>query len=63
MSAEEGRHRLQDLQSLAKADPAHLQQAKDTVMQWLERNESRSATLWREWLDIIDTGTWRKVHA
>jgi len=70
VSAEEGRHRLQDLQSLAlheeavrlvKDDPVLLQQAKDTTTRWLSDGGSRSAALWREWLTILDSGAWRKV--
>jgi transcriptional regulator with XRE-family HTH domain len=70
VSAEEGRHRLQDLQSLAlheeavrlvKADPMLLQQARDTVTRWLADGDARSAALWREWGAILTAGTWRKV--
>jgi transcriptional regulator with XRE-family HTH domain len=70
VSAEEGRHQLQDLQSLAlheeavrlvKADPALLQLAKDTATSWLASSDSRSAALWREWLSILAAGAWRKV--
>lgn len=68
--AEDARHRLQDLQSLAfheeavrlaKADPALVLQAKDTAKRWLATGDSRSASLWREWLKILNAGTWRKV--
>lgn len=70
VSADAGRHRLQDLQSLAlheeavrrvKADPALLQAAKAVTERWLESGDSRSASLWLEWLQILDAGTWRKV--
>ncbi|MCW5593648.1 MAG: helix-turn-helix transcriptional regulator [Burkholderiales bacterium] len=70
VSAEEARHRLQDLQSialheeavrLAKADPALVQQARETTTRWLATGDSRSASLWREWLNILGAGTWRKV--
>ena len=63
-------HRLQDLQSLAlheeavrlvKADPALLLQAQDTVERWLATGDSRSASLWREWQTILNTGSWRKA--
>jgi transcriptional regulator with XRE-family HTH domain len=68
--AEEGRHRLQDLQSLAlheeavrlvKVHPNLLQQAKKTAERWLATGDPRSAVLWREWLAIMEAGTWRKV--
>ncbi len=68
--AEDARHRLQDLQSLAlheeavrlaKADPALVQQAQDTAKRWLAKGDSRSASLWREWLNILAAGTWRKA--
>lgn len=70
VSIDDARHRQQDLQSLAlneeavrraKADPALVQQARETVERWLASGDSRSATLWREWLDILDNGTWRKA--
>lgn len=70
VSADTGRHRLQDLQSLAfheeavrrvKADPALLDKAKAATKRWLEKGDPRSASLWREWLQILDAGTWRKV--
>ena len=63
-------HRLQDLQSLAlhegavrlaKADPALVLRAQDTVRRWLSNDDSRSATLWREWQTILAAGHWRKV--
>jgi transcriptional regulator with XRE-family HTH domain len=70
VSAESDRHRAQDLQSLAlheeavrraRADPALVQKALDTVGRWLETSESRSRGLWREWQDILRKGAWRKV--
>lgn len=70
VSAEDARHQLQDLQSLAlheeavrlaKADPRLVQKARDTVVRWLAAGDSRSASLWREWLNLIDAGAWRKV--
>ena len=70
VSVEDARHRLQDLQSLAlheeairlaKADPALVQQARDTVGRWLDTGDSRSASLWREWQTILAAGAWRKV--
>lgn len=68
--ADEGRHQLQDLQSLAlheeavrlaKADPALVQQALQTLQRWLATGDVRSAILWREWEDILKARTWRKV--
>jgi len=70
VSADQARHRLQDLQSLAlheeavrlvKANPALAQQARDTAHRWLKAGDARSAILWREWVDILGAGTWRKV--
>lgn len=72
VSADAGRHRLQDLQSLAlheeavrraKADPALVSQAKAAAERWLESGDARSAGLWREWLQILQAGAWRKVLA
>lgn len=70
VSADEARHRLQDLQSLAlhaeairlaKANPALVLQAQDTANRWLAIGDSRSASLWREWLNILGAGSWRKA--
>jgi transcriptional regulator with XRE-family HTH domain len=70
VSAEDGRHKSQDLQSLAlheeavrlaRADPALVQQAMDTVERWLKTGDSRSSGLWREWQEILRKGAWRKV--
>jgi len=70
VSADQGRHQLQDLQSLAlheeavrlaKANPALVQQAEDTLQRWLTTGDSRSALLWREWTDILRARAWRKV--
>jgi len=70
VSAETGRHRLQDLQSIAlheeavrqiKTDPELLLKAKATVDRWLQTGDPRSASLWREWLQILNAGTWRKA--
>lgn len=70
VSADDARHRLQDLQSLAlheeavrlvKASPVLLQQAQDTVKHWLATGDSRSASLWREWQSILVAESWRKV--
>jgi len=70
VSADESRHRVQDLQSLAlheeavrlvRADEALLQRARDTLARWLSAGQSRSTSLWREWDDILAHGKWRKV--
>src|SRR5207253_2697218 len=70
VSADQDRHRLQDLQSLAlheeavrlaKLDPTLVQQAKSTVSRWLNSGDTRSVSLWREWVKILDSGAWRKV--
>lgn len=70
VSADDARHRLQDLQSLAlheeavrlaKADPALVQQAQETARRWLATGDARSASLWREWQRILAAGTWRKA--
>lgn len=68
--ADEGRHRSQDLQSLAlheeavrlvKANPALVHAAESAALRWLRTADPRSASLWREWLTILQTGAWRKV--
>lgn len=70
VSGDDSRHQLQDLQSLAlheeavrlvKRDPSLVQKARDTVDRWLAASDSRSASLWREWLQVLDAGAWRKV--
>lgn len=68
--ADEANHRLQDLQSLAlhdeavrlvKTNPELVHEAQNTVARWLASGDVRSASLWREWQDILGTGSWRKV--
>ena len=70
ISANEAKHRLQDQQSLAlheeavrlaKANPDLVLQAQDTVKHWLAIGDSRSASLWHEWLNILSSGSWRKA--
>jgi transcriptional regulator with XRE-family HTH domain len=70
VSADESRHRVQDLQSLAlheeairllRSDPALRQQAEETLGRWLRSGNSRSSTLWKEWQDILRHNKWRKV--
>ena len=45
----------------AKADPALLFKAKAVAQRWMEAGDPRSAILWREWLQILAAGAWRKV--
>lgn len=63
-------HQLQDLQSLAlheaaismlKKNPALIADVYAVLNDWLEKKESRSASLWHEWTKILDQGAWRKV--
>ena len=70
VSAEDDRHRAQDLQSLAlheaavrlaRTDSALVQQAQNTVEHWLKTGDSRASGLWREWQEILRKGAWRKV--
>ena len=70
VSADESRHQVQDLQSLAlheeavrliRGDPALLALAQETVERWLASGNSRSSTLWREWQGILRDRQWRKV--
>lgn len=70
VSADESRHEIQDLQSLAlheeavrliRSDPALLHQAEETLQRWLLSGNSRSSGLWKEWQDILGHGKWRKV--
>lgn len=70
VSADESRHRVQDLQSLAlheaavglvKSDPALLLQAQATLERWLASGNSRSSGLWREWQAVLERGQWRKI--
>ncbi|MBY4598114.1 helix-turn-helix domain-containing protein [Ottowia caeni] len=70
VSADQAKHQLQDLQSLAlheeavrlaKANPALVGEAQDTLQRWLSEGNSRSAALWHEWVDILQAGHWRKV--
>lgn len=68
--ADDTKHRLQDLQSLAlheeavrlaKANPALVLLAQDIAKRWLATGDSRSASLWREWQSILGASAWRKV--
>ena len=44
-----------------KADPALLLKAQAIAQRWLETGDPRSASLWREWQQILDARAWRKV--
>ena len=68
--ADPSRHDVQDLQSLAlhdeavrlvRAQPELLDQARATLSRWLDGAPSRSTGLWREWQDILQRQSWRKV--
>ncbi|WFF82896.1 helix-turn-helix transcriptional regulator [Delftia tsuruhatensis] len=70
--AQDARHEVQDLQSLAlheeavrlvRSDPALLQQAQDTLERWLSQGDSHSASLWRQWQDVLQNGRWRTILA
>lgn len=70
VSADESRHQVQDLQSLAlheeairlvRSDPVLLQRAEETLARWLQSGPSRSSSLWHEWQDILARRAWRKV--
>lgn len=70
VSADESRHQIQDLQSLAlheeavrlvRSNPALLQQVQATLDRWLQSGPSRSSSLWKEWQDILAHGKWRKA--
>ncbi len=70
VSADSSRHEAQDLQSVAlhraavdlvKDDPSLLSKAQTTLASWLGGGNSRSASLWLEWEDILRKRTWRKV--
>lgn len=70
--AQQARHDVQDLQSLAlheeavrlvRSNPALLQQAQQTLERWLSQGDSHSASLWRQWQEILQNGHWRKILA
>ncbi len=70
VSVDDGRHRAQDLQSLAlheeavrlvRTNPDLLQQAMDTLERWLRAGDSRSSGLWQEWQEILRKAAWRRV--
>ena len=70
VSADESKHRVQDLQSLAlhteavrlaRDQPELLEQARATLERWISAGNTRSMDLWLEWRDILNAGAWRKV--
>lgn len=71
ISADETRHQLQDLQSLAlhrqavrvvQQDPVLLDRANKILSRWLTTTpNSRSAPLWQEWEQILKYQSWRKI--
>ena len=69
--ADESRHQIQDLQSLAlheeafrliRANPELLLEARNTLDRWLASGNSRSRGLWQEWQEILRHAKWRKVR-
>jgi transcriptional regulator with XRE-family HTH domain len=72
VTADDSRHAVQDLQSLAlheaavelvKADPSLILKAQETLGKWMEKPGSRSSDLWMEWGEILYARNWRKVLA
>ncbi len=70
VSAEESRHEVQNLQSLAlhedavrlvRSDPGLLFQAEETLQRWIMSGNSRSSGLWQERQNILGHCKWRKV--
>ncbi|MBK9574342.1 MAG: helix-turn-helix transcriptional regulator [Rhodoferax sp.] len=70
VSTDSSQHEAQDLQSIAlhrvavdlvKTEPALLIKAQATLTRWLNSDNSRSTSLWKEWDDILRRRTWRKV--
>lgn len=70
VSADDSKHRIQDLQSivlheeaicLVSSDPNKLLQAKELLERWIQSGPSRSKSLWLEWRDILNNGKWRTV--
>ena len=70
VSADDSKHRIQDLQSLVlhkeairlvSSDPSKLLQAKELLDRWIQSGPSRSKSLWLEWRDILRDGKWRTV--
>ena len=70
VTADDSRHAVQDLQSLAlheaavklaKADPSLILKAQETLGEWMKKPGARSANLWVEWGEVLDARNWRKV--
>jgi putative toxin-antitoxin system antitoxin component (TIGR02293 family) len=70
VSADDSRHRIQDLQSLVlheeavrlvQKDSTLLLKAQNTLERWLRPGGSRSDPLWLEWRAILKDAAWRKV--
>lgn len=70
VSADDSKHRIQDLQSLVlheeairlvSCDPDELVRAKELLDRWIESGPSRSKSLWLEWRDILRDAKWRTV--
>lgn len=45
----------------SQSRPCPVHKAKATTQRWLEAGDPRSASLWREWQQIMGDGTWRKA--
>ena len=70
VSADDSRHRIQDLQSLVlheeavrlvQKDSTLLLKAQNTLERWLRPGGSRSDPLWLEWRAILKGAAWREV--
>jgi len=70
VQAQDARHQLQDLQSMAlheeavrrvKAEPQLVEQAMATARRWMETGDPRASGLLREWIDVLRNRAWRKV--
>lgn len=68
--ADDSRHQVQDLQSLAlheeavrraREDSAFLDDARQTLARWIAGGHSRSTGLWLEWQEVLRKSQWRKV--
>jgi len=44
-----------------KENPELVQRAQDTVSNWLAKGDTRSASLWLRWQNILQAGAWRKA--
>jgi transcriptional regulator with XRE-family HTH domain len=70
VTADPGRHEVQDLQSLAlhkeairmiHDDPELLVRAQEVLRRWRSQGDSRSDSLWSEWEAILANRSWRKA--